>query len=100
VVSGSTVRLARVAIGVAVKKDAPAPDIATIAAFEAALRQARSVAYVDPASGGSSSFYPAQLFAELGVADGVKAKAVLVARGSCSAVAALPAIVVRRMSRT
>lgn len=81
VASGSPMRLARVAIGVAVKKGAPVPDIATVAAFETALRQARSVAYIDPAAGGSSGIYLAQLFAKLGLADVIKAKAVLVPGG-------------------
>jgi molybdate transport system substrate-binding protein len=81
VAGGSPVRLARVAIGVAVRKGAPAPDIATVAAFETALRQARSVAYIDPAAGGSSGIYLAQLFAKMGLADLIKAKAVLVPGG-------------------
>ncbi len=79
--SGSAVRLARVGIGVAVRKGAPAPDIATVAAFKAALLQARSVAYIDPAAGGSSGIYLAQLFAKLGIADAIKDKAVLVPGG-------------------
>jgi len=81
VASGSAVRLARVGIGVAVRKGAPAPDIATVAAFKAALLQARSVAYIDPAAGGSSGIYLAQLFAKLGLADAIKDKAVLVPGG-------------------
>jgi molybdate transport system substrate-binding protein len=81
VAGGSPVRLARAAIGVAVKKGAPAPDIATVAAFETALRQARSIAYIDPAAGGSSGIYLAQLFAKMGLADVIKAKAVLVPGG-------------------
>jgi molybdate transport system substrate-binding protein len=81
VAGGSPVRLARVAIGVAVRKGAPAPDIATVAAFETALRQARSVAYIDPAAGGSSGIYLTQLFAKMGLADIIKARAVLVPGG-------------------
>jgi molybdate transport system substrate-binding protein len=81
VVSGSAVRLARVGIGVAVRKGAPAPDIATVAAFKTALLQARSVAYIDPAAGGSSGIYLAQLFAKMGIADAIKDKAVLVPGG-------------------
>lgn len=81
VAPGSSVRLARVAIGVAVKTGAPLPDIGTVAAFEKTLLQARAVSYIDPASGGSSGIYLAQLFERLGIADKIKAKAVLVPGG-------------------
>jgi molybdate transport system substrate-binding protein len=81
VASGSPVRLARVGIGVAVKRGATPPGIATVAAFATTLRQARSVAYIDPASGGSSGIYLAQLFDKMGLADIIKAKAVLVPGG-------------------
>jgi molybdate transport system substrate-binding protein len=77
----SPMRLARVGVGVAVKAGAPSPDIASVAAFAATLRQARSVAYIDPASGGSSGIYLAQLFDKMGLADVIKAKAVLVPGG-------------------
>lgn len=81
VASGSPARLARVGIGVAVKQGATPPDIATIAAFETAVRQARSVAYIDPASGGSSGIYLARLFEKMGLAEIIKPKAVLVPGG-------------------
>jgi molybdate transport system substrate-binding protein len=70
-----------VGIGVAVRQGAPAPDVSTVPAFEQALRQARAVAYIDPAAGGSSGIYLSQLFERLGVADAVRAKAVLVSGG-------------------
>ena len=38
---------------------------------------AKTVAYIDPASGGSSGIYVAQLFEKLGIADQVKPKAKL-----------------------
>lgn len=81
VVDGSAVRLARVAIGVAVKRGAPAPDISTVTAFQDALIKARAVAYIDPAAGGSSGIYLAQLFEKMGIADRIKPKAVLVPGG-------------------
>ena len=81
VVSGSSVPLARVGIGVAVKDGAPAPDIGTVASFTRALLAARTVAYVDPASGGSSGVYLVQLFERLGIADRIGPKAVLVPGG-------------------
>ena len=81
VVAGSPARLARVAIGVAVKQGAPAPDITSVAAFQQALLAARAVAYIDPAAGGSSGVYLAQLFEKMGIAPQIKAKAVLVPGG-------------------
>lgn len=81
VAEGSTKPLARVAIGVAVKKGAVAPDISTVAAFQSALLAARAVAYIDPAAGGSSGIYLTQLFEKMGIADRIKPKAVLVPGG-------------------
>jgi molybdate transport system substrate-binding protein len=81
VVPGSSVQLARVAIGVAVKRGAPLPDIGSVAAFKQTLLQARNVAYIDPAAGGSSGIYLAQLFDKLGIAAEIKPKAVLVPGG-------------------
>lgn len=78
---GSARRLARVAIGVAVKNGSAAPDISTVAAFQAALMSARSVAYIDPAAGGSSGIYLSKLFETWGMAERIKAKAVLVPGG-------------------
>ena len=56
-VAGSRANLARVGVGVMVKAGAPAPDISTVEAFKRALLAAKSVAYIDPASGGSSGIY-------------------------------------------
>lgn len=79
--SGPGLPLAKVGIGVAVRQGAPAPDIGSVAAFRRALLGARAVAYIDPQAGGSSGVYLAQLFVTLGVADEVRAKAVLVPGG-------------------
>jgi len=69
--------LARVGIGVMVKEGAPKPDISTVDAFKKAVLDAKSVAYIDPASGGSSGIYLANLFEKLGIANAVKPKAKL-----------------------
>ncbi|WP_162596243.1 substrate-binding domain-containing protein [Methylobacterium sp. 17Sr1-1] len=82
---GPPVPLAKVGIGVAVRDGAPLPDIATVAGFREALLRARAVAMVDPASGGSSGIYLAQLFARLGIADAMKGKLVLVRGGLAAA---------------
>ncbi len=78
---GPPALLARVAIGVAVKQGAPLPDIASVAAFQRTLLAARAVATIDPAAGGSSGIYLAQLFERLGIAAQMQAKAVLVPGG-------------------
>ena len=81
IATGSTTRLARVAIGVAVKRGAGLPDISTVAAFQSTLLAARAVAYIDPAAGGSSGIYLSNLFEKMGIADRIKPKAVLVPGG-------------------
>lgn len=73
--------LAKVGIGVAVKQGAAVPDIATVDGFRTALLQAKSVAYIDPAAGGSSGIYLDKLFERWGIAPQVRAKAVLVPGG-------------------
>jgi len=81
VAAGSSKNLARVAIGVAVKDGAPKPDIGTVDAFKQTLLKAKSVAYIDPAAGGSSGIYLDKLFQRLGIADAIRPKAVLVPGG-------------------
>jgi molybdate transport system substrate-binding protein len=72
--AGRTVELARVGIGVMVPDGSPKPDIGTVDAFKAAVLAAGTVAYVDPASGGSSGIYLTKLFENLGIADAIKSK--------------------------
>ena len=76
-VRGSRVDIARTGIGVAVREGAPKPDIATPDAFKQALLSAKSIAYVDPASGATSGIYFASLLQRLGIAEAVKSKTVL-----------------------
>jgi molybdate transport system substrate-binding protein len=82
--SGSAVPLGRIGMGVAVKAGAPRPDIATPASFKAALLAAKSIAYSDPAGGGSSGIYFDGLIQKLGIADEVRKKAVLIRGGSAA----------------
>jgi len=81
IVAGSVKRLGRVGIGVAIREGAPRPSIGTVDEFKQTLLDARSVAYIDPAAGGSSGIYLAQLFERLGIAEAIRAKAVLVPGG-------------------
>jgi len=74
VMSGSRTNLARVGVGVMVKTGASKPDISSVEAFKKALLDAKSVSFIDPASGGSSGIYVAKLLERLGIADHVKPK--------------------------
>jgi molybdate transport system substrate-binding protein len=80
-VRGSRVDIARTGIGVAVREGAPKPDIATTDAFRRALLAAKSIAYVDPASGATSGIYFASVLQRLGIADAVKDKTKLTRGG-------------------
>lgn len=75
IVRGSRVSLATVGVGVMVKAGAPKPDIGSVEAFKKALLAAKTVAYIDPKSGGSSGVYIEKLIDQLGVGDAVRAKA-------------------------
>lgn len=77
VAAGSKINLASVDIGVVVKEGAQKPDISTVEKFKEALLKAKSVAYIDPASGGSSGIYVDKLVEKLGIADQIRPKAKL-----------------------
>jgi molybdate transport system substrate-binding protein len=85
VVQGSRADLAKTGVGVVVKAGAPLPDISTVEAFKRTLLAAKSVAYIDPAAGGSSGIYVAKLLERLGIAKDVNAKAVLIQGGEVAA---------------
>jgi molybdate transport system substrate-binding protein len=72
--AGSRVNLAQVGVGVVVKDGAPKPDIGNVEAFKQALLAAKSVASIDPASGGSGGIFVAGLLEKLGLADTIKPK--------------------------
>ena len=84
IVAGSNANLAKVGVGVMVKEGAPKPDISSVEAFKQALLKAKSVGYIDPASGGSSGIYVAGLLDKLGIADQIKPKAKLQKGGHVS----------------
>ena len=81
IVPGSRAVIAKVGVGVAGKEGAPKPDLSSIDAFKRALLAAKTVAYIDPASGGSSGIYVAGLLGRLGIADDIKPKERLQAGG-------------------
>ena len=74
VVPGARTELAKVGVGVMVKTGAPKPDVSTSDAFRQAVLDAKSIAYIDPDSGGSSGVYIAGLLSRLGLADRDKGK--------------------------
>ena len=84
IAAGSNARLAKVGVGVMVKDGAPKPDVSTVDAFKKALLAAKTVGYIDPASGGSSGIYVAGLLEKLGIADQIKPKAKLKQGGHVS----------------
>jgi molybdate transport system substrate-binding protein len=77
-VGGTATVLARVPIGLAVRKGAAHPDISSVEAFKRTLLNAKSIAYVDPASGGTSGIYLSQALEKLGIAAEIKSKLRLV----------------------
>jgi molybdate transport system substrate-binding protein len=82
IVPGTRVDLAKTGVGVVVKAGTPLPDISSVEAFKRTLLAAKSVAFIDPKAGGSSGIYVERLLAQLGIADQVNAKAVLVQGGA------------------
>ncbi len=77
VVTDSRRDLARTAVGVGVREGAPKPDVSTVDAFKRAVLEAKSIVYLDPASGATSGIHVAQVLQQLGLADAIKDKVVL-----------------------
>lgn len=69
--------IARSLLGVAVKRGAKAPDIATAEAFKQAVVAAHSLAYPDPKLGATSGVYIEALFKRLNIDAQAKAKTVV-----------------------
>ena len=76
VVPGTSVELARANIGVAVRENAPTPDISTVDALRARLIAAKSVARIDPKVGGQAGQAITGLLQKMGIADEVMKKSV------------------------
>ena len=74
VAPGSRMNVARVGVGMMVKEGAPKPDIATVDAFKQTLLAAKSIAHIDPKSGGSTGIYVTGLFEKLGMTEVLKPK--------------------------
>jgi molybdate transport system substrate-binding protein len=81
VVSNEAV-IGRMRLGVAIRSGATMPDLASAETTRTLLLSAENVAYIDPNGGGTSGPFFEKMFASLGVADAVHAKAVLCKTGS------------------
>jgi molybdate transport system substrate-binding protein len=81
VIDDSMTPFGKVGVGVAVALSAPQPNIGSTEGLRRTLLDARSVAYIDPASGGTSGIYVARLFQQLGIASQMQPKSVLVRDG-------------------
>jgi molybdate transport system substrate-binding protein len=80
-VAGSRADLGRASCGVGVRDGMMMPDIATVEGFKRMLHHAGSIAANDPAHGGSSGIYLADLLKRMGLYDEVKPKLVLCKTG-------------------
>jgi molybdate transport system substrate-binding protein len=91
-VAGSKTAIARVGVGVFVRRGDPKPDISTVEAFTHALMNAKVIAYSDPALGGSASNYVGELLTKLDVTGSIKSKVKLATqyRSLANFVAAAP----------
>ncbi|HET7165967.1 MAG TPA: molybdate ABC transporter substrate-binding protein [Pseudolabrys sp.] len=88
---GADAAFASSGMAVVVKKGAAKPDISTPDAYKKALLEAKTIAYSDPAAGGTSGVFFAKTLERMGIAEQMKAKtkhpppsgnsAVLVANG-------------------
>ena len=74
VIEGSRVDLAKVGVGVFVRKGDPKPDIGSVEAFKRTMMAATSIGYNDPAAGAPVSLFLIELFGRLGIAEEMKAK--------------------------
>jgi molybdate transport system substrate-binding protein len=74
--------IGKMRLGLAVQPGATMPDLTSAETFRTLLLSARTIAYIDPNGGGTSGPFFEKMFASLGVADAVHAKAVLCKTGS------------------
>jgi molybdate transport system substrate-binding protein len=75
---GSVADVAGTPVAVAVRAGAPKPDISSPDALKRALLAAKSIVYADPAKGGASGVYFVRVIDQLGIAEQLKAKTILV----------------------
>ena len=86
VVASSATPLASIALGVAVRKGAPKPDLSTAASVKRALLSAKSISYPDPARGAAAGVSFDETLRTLGIADQMQAR-IKLAQGGAGAMA-------------
>ena len=79
--AGSVHDLGTVRVGVAVRAGAPRPDVSTVDGFRSALLAASSIAYTNPAAGGTAGTYFVGVLDRLGIAEAIAPKRRLAADG-------------------
>ncbi len=77
VVAPSAPVVSRMIMGVAVRADAPKPDISTVEAFRRAVLAAKSVTYANPALGSPSAAHFLKVADRLEIGEAVRAKALV-----------------------
>lgn len=83
------VGIAKVGIGVFVRRGAPKPDISSPDAFKKTLLNAKAIAFNNPTTGGPVGIFLSGLINRLGIADKMKTKIVLTTSGIKGVVEAL-----------
>jgi molybdate transport system substrate-binding protein len=74
IIAGTQTNIARLEMGIAVRKGALKPDINSVDSLRRALLAAKTVGYPDPAQGAPSGIHAAKVIAELGLAEELKSK--------------------------
>lgn len=74
IAEGSSTGIAKVGVGVFVRKGAPKPDVSSVEALKRTLLAAKSIAHADPTRGGSTAIYVAGLLGRLDIAADIKSK--------------------------
>lgn len=88
-ISRDRTELARTGIGICIKKGAPKPDVSTPDALKRALLAAKSVGHASPAGGSITAGPVMRMFAKMGIAAEMAAKAKLSMGGPDSRVSVL-----------
>ena len=81
-VAGSNTGMAKVGVGVLVRKGAAKPDISTVENLKAAILAAKGIAYTDPALGGPAGIYVAKMLDQLGIGAEMKSRTKLAGPGA------------------
>jgi molybdate transport system substrate-binding protein len=76
--AGGLVNVAGTPVALAARAGAPKPDIGTVDALKKTLLAARSIVYADPAKGGLAGIAFARALDQLGIAEQLKPKTILV----------------------